>query len=55
MMQDEPLDDNEGFELPPVDLGPEIGAESDMSDSDVGGGAGDFGLELNMPDRKSVV
>jgi histone H3/H4 len=54
-MQDEPLnDDDEGFELPPVDLEPEMGPESDMSDGDVGGVAGDFGLELNMPSRVSL-
>ncbi|KAF7183116.1 hypothetical protein CNMCM7691_002951 [Aspergillus felis] len=54
LMQDEPLNDDEGFELPPVDLEPEIGPESDMSDGDVGGVAGDFGLELNMPSRVSL-
>lgn len=53
-MQDEPLNDDEGFELPPVDLEPETGPESDMSDGDVGGVAGDFGLELNMPSRVSL-
>jgi histone H3/H4 len=50
--QDGPLNDDEGFELPPVDLGLNAGPESDYSDDE--DATGGFGLELNFPDRDSL-
>ncbi|KAL3466780.1 centromere kinetochore component CENP-T-domain-containing protein [Aspergillus heterothallicus] len=49
---DGPLNDDEGFELPPVDLELDPGPESDYSDDeDIAGGTG---LELRIPDRVSL-
>ncbi|EAW09226.1 uncharacterized protein ACLA_034290 [Aspergillus clavatus NRRL 1] len=53
LIQDEPMDD-EGFELPPVDLEQEMDPASEESDDDFGATAGDFGLELNIPNRASL-
>ncbi|KAB8236813.1 uncharacterized protein BDW43DRAFT_266119 [Aspergillus alliaceus] len=50
---DEPLNDDEGFELPPVDLAQDTAPMSDDSD-DAGITAGDFGLDLNLPSRASL-
>ncbi|KAF7591902.1 hypothetical protein BBP40_000873 [Aspergillus hancockii] len=50
---DEPLNDDEGFELPPVDLAQGTAPMSDDSD-DVGVTAGEFGLDLNMSSRVSL-
>ncbi|KAJ0422118.1 centromere kinetochore component CENP-T-domain-containing protein [Aspergillus carlsbadensis] len=50
--QDGSLNDDEGFELPPVDLGINAGSKSDYSDD--GDGTDGFGLELNLPDRVSM-
>jgi histone H3/H4 len=50
---DEPLNDDEGFELPPVDLAQDTAPMSDDSD-DVGVTAGEFGLDLDMPSRVSL-
>ncbi|KAL3483652.1 centromere kinetochore component CENP-T-domain-containing protein [Aspergillus germanicus] len=50
--QDGSLNDDEGFELRPVDLGLNAGPESDYSDD--GDATGGFGLELNLPDRVSM-
>ncbi|KKK14344.1 hypothetical protein P175DRAFT_0500820 [Aspergillus ochraceoroseus IBT 24754] len=47
---DGPLHDDEGFELPAVDLEPDLGPGSDDSD-DAGDFTGGFGLELNLPQR----
>ncbi|KAL4885024.1 centromere kinetochore component CENP-T-domain-containing protein [Aspergillus karnatakaensis] len=48
---DEPNDD-EGFELPAIDLDPDLGPASD--DSDVDDATGGFGLELNLQDSVSM-
>ncbi|KAE8151930.1 centromere kinetochore component CENP-T-domain-containing protein [Aspergillus avenaceus] len=49
---DEPMNDDEGFELPPVDLAPDTAPMSDDSD-DAGATAGDFGLDLHQSPRIS--
>lgn len=46
------MNDDEGFELPPVDLEPGPGPVSD--DSDVGETTGGFGLDLHPPERVSM-
>ncbi|KAL3436787.1 centromere kinetochore component CENP-T-domain-containing protein [Aspergillus tetrazonus] len=53
---DEPINDDEGFELPAIDLEPEHGPEADpgSDDDDVGGTTGGFGLELYSPERVSM-
>ncbi|KAL4924923.1 uncharacterized protein BDV17DRAFT_284369 [Aspergillus undulatus] len=51
---DEPMNDDEGFELPPVDLDPDPGLGPGSDDSDVGDTAGDFGLDLYPPERVSM-
>ncbi|KAE8379220.1 centromere kinetochore component CENP-T-domain-containing protein [Aspergillus bertholletiae] len=48
-----PLNDDEGFELPPVDLAQDTVPMSDESDGDAAM-AGEFGLDLNMPSRVSL-
>ncbi|KAL6233558.1 hypothetical protein BDW75DRAFT_231853 [Aspergillus navahoensis] len=52
----EVMNDDEGFELPAIDLdpglGPDLGLVSD--DSDVGDATGGFGLELDPPERVSM-
>ncbi|KAL3472644.1 centromere kinetochore component CENP-T-domain-containing protein [Aspergillus californicus] len=47
---DEPMND-EGFELPAIDLEPGLGS---VSDDDIGDDTGGFGLELNLPERISM-
>ncbi|KAI9376258.1 centromere kinetochore component CENP-T-domain-containing protein [Aspergillus egyptiacus] len=49
---DEPMNDDEGFELPAVDLEP--GPDQVSEDSDMEDMTGGFGLELNMPERVSM-
>ncbi|KAE8403873.1 centromere kinetochore component CENP-T-domain-containing protein [Aspergillus pseudonomiae] len=52
---DGPLNDDEGFELPPVDLPQDTAPVSDDSDDDAAAaGAGEFGLDLHMPSRVSL-
>ncbi|KAI9927985.1 hypothetical protein ASPWEDRAFT_184729 [Aspergillus wentii DTO 134E9] len=49
------LNDDEGFELPAMDLQPEAnGMPSDDDDDDDHAVAGDFGLDLNIPGRASL-
>ncbi|KAE8416312.1 centromere kinetochore component CENP-T-domain-containing protein [Aspergillus pseudocaelatus] len=50
---DGPLNDDEGFELPPVDLAQDAAPMSDDSD-DAAVTAGEFGLDLHMPSRVSL-
>ncbi|KAL4997618.1 centromere kinetochore component CENP-T-domain-containing protein [Aspergillus recurvatus] len=52
---DEPINDDDGFELPAIDLDPDLGPDPDLvsDDSDVGDTTGGFGLELN-PERVSM-
>ncbi|KAL4821081.1 centromere kinetochore component CENP-T-domain-containing protein [Aspergillus spinulosporus] len=52
---DEPINDD-GFELPAVELEPEVGPDSDSEsdDNDAGGTSGGFGLELYSPERVSM-
>lgn len=50
---DGPLNDDEGFELPPVDLVQDTAPMSDDSD-DAAVTAGEFGLDLHMPSRASL-
>ncbi|KAL4922191.1 centromere kinetochore component CENP-T-domain-containing protein [Aspergillus aurantiobrunneus] len=50
--QDAPMNDDEGFELPAVDLEPGLDHASD--DSDIGETTGGFGLELYPPERVSL-
>ena len=42
----EPMNDDDGFELPAMDLQPDTGPISDDDDDDAAGG---FGLDLNLP------
>ncbi|KAL4786472.1 centromere kinetochore component CENP-T-domain-containing protein [Aspergillus varians] len=49
---EEPMNDDEGFELPAIDLEPDLGPASD--DSDVGDITGGLGLELYPPERASM-
>jgi histone H3/H4 len=46
------MNDDEGFELPAIELDPDLGPVSDNSDVD--DATGGFGLELNLPDRVSM-
>ncbi|KAL2866028.1 uncharacterized protein BJX67DRAFT_152710 [Aspergillus lucknowensis] len=50
--QEGPINDDEEFELPAVDLEPGFGPASDYSDD--GDASGGFGLEVNLPDRASM-